>query len=138
MGFVLDKQGNYLPVFGESAGGSGGTVNLWTAAMHEYYSNATLENDIDNNTYKDYTTDLSSLLPNDGAQYEVLFLLACTDGNIIVNSDIADALGGYTGHNIVQRDQLLVPVGAGRSITLRVHRTATGLYMNSSMYRKIG
>lgn len=123
---------------GGSNSGGGGTVNLWTASLKEFYSNATLESDTDNNTYKDYVSDLSTLLPNDGAQYEVLFLLACSDGNIIVNSDLVDALGGYTGHSVGQRDQLLVPVGAGRTVTLRVHRTSTGVYMNSSAYRKIG
>lgn len=122
---------------GGSNGGGGGTVNLWTSGVKSFYSNETLEPDTDNNTYRDYEVDLSELLPDDGAQYEVLFLLACSSGNIVVNSDVVDALGGYVGTSD-QRDQLLAPVGAGRKITLRVHATSTGVYMNSSAYRKIG
>lgn len=120
-------------------GGSngGGTVNLWTPKVQSFYSNATLEPDTENNTYKDYEVDLSELLPDDGAQYEVLFLLACSGGNIVVNSDVVNALGGYVGTGD-QRDQLLAPIGAGRKIILRVHATSTGVYMNSSAYRKIG
>lgn len=137
MAFIIDKDGNYIPVLGETSGGGGGTVNLWTASFEEFFSNATLESDTDNNTYKDYVSDLSTLLPNDGAQYEVLFLLACSGGNIVVFSDVVGGLGGYVG-NTDQRDQLIIPVGAERKVTLRVYSASTGVYFNSSAYRKIG
>lgn len=118
---------------GATGGGGGGSV--WTPSTVPYYSGETLEPG--DGTYKDYEIDLSEQLPDDGAQYEVLFLFAASSGNVVVNSDIVTALGGYVGTG-EQRDQLLVPVGTERKVTLRVHATTTGFYMNTSAYRKLG
>ena len=111
-------------------------VNLWTSSFVSYYEGSTLETNLDSSP-KTYTVDLSTLLPDDGAQYEVLFLVAASSGNLVISTDIVGGLGGYIGTSD-QRDQLLAPVGIGRSVLLTVYSTVSALYFSSSCYRKIG
>ena len=108
--------------------------NLWIVNSENFYSDTTLE--ANTSSYKDYTLDLSNYLPNDGEQYEVSFLLAASSGNMIIYSDLDGAWGGYVGSG-EQRSQILVPVGTGRHIVFRVHRTTTNIYFSAAGYRKV-
>lgn len=120
MGFVLDKQGDYLPVFGEASGGGGGNYlnvnasNLssagkkvfdgqWTTAVHQYMASYDLTNTTGASVKT--TIDMAQYLPDDSFTYEVL-VTWWLNATVPTTDNTTNTINCAIDHNIVGTDKI--------------------------------
>lgn len=80
--------------------------------------------------------DVSSFLPEEGTQYEVIMMIAQRSGNLMVSSDIMTEVGGCW-NTTPTRQSIVIPVGAERKITMRVDESTKETYVSLSGYKRV-
>lgn len=114
------------------------------------YTKSTLANNVSmTNSSQDYS--LSSYLPNDNYDYEVLFAVNATSGTssgnriyITLQSDISTAVEtAYaiprSNSSVTAYGTCILAVGSGRKVTVAANSTPTGnYYLYACGYRRIG
>lgn len=112
-------------------------ASLWVSFSNSLYTDYNLA--VKSGTVPTtYTVDMSSYLPNDDYQYEVMLMMSGSGGNMIIDSDVCRNINGlYSTSTNTARAQAVVPIGAGRSISLRVYSTVSSFHMNTTAYRRM-
>lgn len=148
MAFVIDKQGEYLPVLGESSNGGGGSENPWVGLD----SPESIASSVQYPFSEDKEYDLSTLLPNDGEVYEVLFTGYClTDltpsvaislrisTSIIPRTFICFARNTSEGELAQDAGSVILPVGTDRKVKILLNTSYAGkVTLEVCGYKKVG
>ena len=84
--------------------------------------------------YTDYTIDLSTIIPDDNCQYEVIVSIE-GDGNCLIRAGNV-SWGGVLSNSRSQVTVILEP--DNRNLVVRVYTTVTSGFLGLKAYRKIG
>ena len=148
MAFVIDKQGEYLPVFGENSNGGGGG-NAWVGLDSPASVASAVQYPFDD-ADKEY--DLSQILPNDGSIYEVLFTGYCTTSltasaaiclrittSLMPRAFMCFARNSSLAELAQGAGSVIMPVGTDRKVTLPLNASYDGkVTLEICGYRKVG
>ena len=149
MSFVLDKQGNYLQVFGETSGGGGGSSNPWVGFESPVSVASGVSYPFDD-ADKEY--DLSEILPDDESVYEVIFTGYCTTSlvasaavclriatSIVPRTFMCFARNSSLAELAQGAGSVILPVGTDRKVILPLNASYAGkVTLEVCGYKKVG